>query len=151
MTLRLKNPSVTIARLRTFASSEMLTLMMDADQEWSLSNPGPDAFLVWLEPWCDEFEGPVRSVITLKTSGDLEIEWTPQNLVVWASGPTVSIFIDDEPQEACADSIPIPDGLTKGMLNILFADQPTACLGGRPSQSIDPISWWCRVKGLFNR
>ncbi|WP_153039505.1 hypothetical protein [Sphingobium yanoikuyae] len=129
----------------------MLTLMTDVNQEWSLSNPGPDALLVWLEPWCDEFEVPVRSVITLKTSGDLEIEWTSENLVVWASGPTVSVFINDERQKSGAESIPIPDGLTKGILNILFADQPTARLGGRTSQSIGPISWWCRVKGLFSR
>ena len=129
----------------------MLTVMPDADEKWSLSNPGPNAFLVWLEPWCEEFTVPVRSTISLKTLGDLEIEWAPENLVVWASGPTVTVFIDDERQQSCAESIPIPDGLTKGMLNILFADQPTARLGGRPSRSIGLTSWWRRIIGLLRR
>lgn len=135
----------------------MLTLMTATDHEWSLCNPGPDVLIVWLEPWCDQFEVPVRSAITLKTAGDVEkrgvdeIEWSPDNLVVWATGPTVAVFIDDVLQESGSATIPIPDGLTKDMLSVVFADQPAARLGGRPLHAVGPTSWWRRVKGLLGQ
>lgn len=134
----------------------MVTLITAADHEWELCNPGPDVLLVWLEPWCDEFEVPVRSTITLKTSGAAErglgeIEWSPDNLIVWAAGPTVTVYIDDMLQESGSANIPIPDGLTKGMLNVIFADQPTARLGGRLSNAVGPTSWRQRLMGLFRR
>ena len=128
---------------------------MGIDHEWSLCNPGPDTLLVWLEPWCDEFEIPVRSTITLKTSSDAEqcglgeIEWGPDNLVVWATGPLVIVFIDDVLQTSGSATIPIPDGLTKGMLNLVFAGHPAARLGGRHSHAVSPTSWWLRVKCLL--
>lgn len=131
--------------------------MTATDHEWSLCNPGPDTLLVWLEPWCDEFEVPARSAISLKTPGGAEgrglgeIEWGPDNLVVWATGPTVAVFVDDVLQESGSATIPIPDGLTKNMLNVIFADQPVARLGGRPSHAVVPASWWRRVKGLLGR
>jgi hypothetical protein len=129
--------------------------MMGTDQEWSLCNPGPDTLLVWLEPWCDEFEVPARSTVTLKTPGGAEgrgvgeIELGPDNLIIWAAGPTVAVFIDDVLQDSASAIIPIPDGLTKGMLNVVFADQPAARLGGRPSHVAARAPWWRRVKSLF--
>jgi hypothetical protein len=135
----------------------MVRRMTATDHEWSLCNLGPDTLLVWLEPWCDEFEVPARSTVTLKTPGGAEqcglgeIEWGPDNLVVWATGPTVTVFIDDVLQSSGSATIPIPDGLTKGMLNLVFADKPAARLGGRPSHAVGPISWWRRVKGLLGQ
>ena len=135
----------------------MKTQMAATDHEWSLCNPRPDTLLVWLEPWCDEFEVPVRSAIALKMSGNAEgrgvgeIEWGPDNLVVWATGPTVAVFIDNVLQESGSAIIPIPDGLTKDMLKIVFSDQAAARLGGGPSHTVAPISWWRRVKGLLGR
>lgn len=131
--------------------------MPAANHEWSLCNHKPDTFLVWLEPWCDAFEVPARSTITLKTSdgaaqcGLGEIEWGPDNLVVWATGPTVTVFIDDLLRSSGSATIPIADGLTKGMLNVVFANQPAARLGGRLSHAVGPISWRRRVKGLLGR
>jgi hypothetical protein len=135
----------------------MLTLMTATDHEWSLCNPGPDTLRVWLEPWCDEFAVPVRSAITLTTSGNAEprgigeIEWSPGYLIVWASGPTVAVSIDDVVQKSGSAIIPIPDGLNKHMLNVVFADQPAARLGGGPSHGVGTTSIWQRVKGLFGR
>lgn len=131
--------------------------MMPADHEWSLCNPGPDTLFVWLEPWCDEFEVPARSAITLNMPGGAEgrrvgeIEWSPDYLVIWAAGPTVAVFIDDVLQESGSAIIPIPNGLTKGMLNVLFADQAEARLGGRPSHVIAWAPWWRRVISLLGR
>lgn len=131
--------------------------MTAADHEWRLCNPGPDVLLVWLEPWCDEFKVPVRSTITLKTSGRAEegrlgeVEWGPHNLIIWAAGPTVTVFIDDALQESGSAIIPIPDGLTKSMLNVLFDHQPTARLGGRHSHAVGTTSWWQRATGLFSQ
>jgi hypothetical protein len=135
----------------------MLTLMTTADQQWSLCNPGPDTLRVWLEPWCDEFEVPVGSTITLKPSGGDEergvgeVEWSPDNLVIWATGPMVEVFIDGVLQQSGSAAIPIPDGLTKGMLNVVFAGQPTARLGGAPSNAPGRTSWWRRVKRMLGR
>ncbi|WP_442680657.1 hypothetical protein ACSBM8_05525 [Sphingomonas sp. ASY06-1R] len=131
--------------------------MTGADHEWSLCNPGPDTLRVWLEPWCEEFEVPARSAITLKAPSGAErhemgeIEWGPDNLVIWAAGPTVAVFIDDVLQESGSAIIPIPDGLTKNLLNVIFADQPAARLGGRSSHAVAPAPWWRRVKGLLGR
>ena len=135
----------------------MVTCMKVTSHEWSLSNPGPNTFSVWLEPWCDEFEVPVRSTITLQTPRDAdrcgleEIEWGPDNLVVWATGTTVTVFIDNVLQKSGSAVIRLPDGLTKGMLNIVFADQPAARLGGQSSHAVGPTYWWQRLKGLFSR
>ncbi|WP_443971507.1 hypothetical protein [Sphingobium sp. CR28] len=129
--------------------------MTTSDYQWGLSNPGPESLLVWLEPWCDEFEVPARSTITLKAPGGFEegapgeVEWTPKNLVIWGNGPTVEVFIDGVHHESGSAVIPIPDGLTKKMLNVVFAEQPTARLGGAPSTVIDWTSRWRRVRHIL--
>ena len=133
----------------------MMSSMTATDYQWSLCNPGPETLLVWLEPWCEEFEVPVRSTITMKPSGDAhepalgEVEWGPDNLVIWATGPTVAVFIDNVLQDSGSAEIPIPDGLTKQMLNIAFAGQPAARLGGTPFNPVRRTSLWWRVKGLI--
>ena len=38
--------------------------------------------------------------------------------------------------------IPVPDGSTKKVLGIVFADQPTARLGGSGSHNSERIPWW---------
>ena len=129
--------------------------MTTSDHQWGLSNPGPDGLLVWLEPWCDEFEVPARSTITLKAPGGFEegipgaVEWGPKNLVIWGNGPTLEVFIDGVHQESGSAVIPIPDGLTKKMLNVVFADQPAARLGGAPSDVVERPSHWRRVRRLL--
>lgn len=116
--------------------------MTDADHQWGLSNPGPDTLYLWLEPWADEIEAPVRSTITFDPSGGPEdcplgqVEWTTDHLLVWATAQRVAVFVDGELQHTGSAVIAVPDGLTKGMLGIVFADQPAARLGGAPS---DPI------------
>ena len=127
--------------------------MTDADCHWSLSNPGPDKLIVWLEPWAEEFDVPVRSTVKLKSSGGArslgEVEWASEHLIIWASAQTVEVFIDGVFQESGSAVIPIPDGLTKEMLNILFADQPDARLGGTSPVAIDGSSRWKRLRRRF--
>lgn len=131
--------------------------MTRTDHEWSLCNPGPDTLLVWLEPWCDEFEVPPGSTITLKTQaggeggGVGEIEWGPENLIIWANGPTVAVFVDDVLQDSGSAISPIPNGLTKSMLNTLFANQPQARLGGHPSPVVARKPWWRRLISLLSK
>ncbi|WP_294332352.1 hypothetical protein [uncultured Sphingomonas sp.] len=128
--------------------------MTRTDHEWSLCNPGPGTLLVWVEPWCDEFEVPPSATITLKTpdgveSGTVgEIEWGPENLIIWANGPTVAVFVDDVLQESASAIVPIPNGLTKGMLNTLFAEHPQARLGGYPLPVVATPPWWRRLRNL---
>jgi hypothetical protein len=128
----------------------MLALMTDIDNQWGLSNPGPKTLLVWLEPSAEEFDVPVRSTITLNPSGGSqgctlgEVEWTPYHLVVWASAQTVEVFIDGVLQESGSAVIPIPDGLTKEMLNIVFSGQPAARLAGAGSLR-SRATWWQRI------
>lgn len=127
--------------------------MIDVNRQWSLSNPGPDKLLVWLEPWAEEFEVPAGSTIALRAAGDAndalleETEWTPDHLVLWASAPgTVKVFIDEAHQESASEVIEIPDGLTRQMLNVVFAGQPAARLGGRSSDVAEQTSLWQRFR-----
>lgn len=124
----------------------MLTEMTEASIQWGVSNPGPATLLIWLEPWAEEFAVPVRSTVNLRSSGWSEehglggVELTREHIVIWACAPTIEVFIDGSLQESGSSSIPIPDGLTKEMLGILFADQPTARLAGAGGLRDQPAS-----------
>lgn len=130
--------------------------MTDADRRWSLSNPGPERLAVWLEPWAEEFEVPVRSTITMEwpagseESALGEFEWTRDHLIVWANVSTVRVLLDGVLQDTGSAVIPIPASLTRAMLSIVFADQPTARLGGAYAGSIKPETWWSRFRRRFH-
>lgn len=130
----------------------MFTQMTDADRCWGLSNPGPDTLYVWLEPWADEIEVPARSAITLDPSGGPDdcplgqVEWSTDHLVVWATAQRIAVSVDGVLQRSVSASVPAPDGLTKGMLGIMFADRPAARLGGAPLYLIGRPSWWQLIK-----
>jgi hypothetical protein len=133
----------------------MLTSMSDVHSKWSLSNPGPDNLLIWLEPWAEEFEIPPRSTVTFKSPNESdghalgEVEWTQDYLIIWASAPNVVVLIDDVMQDSCSATIPIPDGLTRELLNIVFADQPAARLGGGGLRAGQRTSYWQRLRRRF--
>jgi hypothetical protein len=122
--------------LQTFSPSDLLLEMTSAVYQWGLSNPGPGTLTLWLEPWAEEFEVLARTSVTLVSSDGSEncligqMEWTADRLVVWATAQTVAVSIDGVLQQSASAIIPIPDGLTKETLGILFADQPAARLGG---------------------
>ena len=123
--------------------------MVGPDNQWSLYNAGPDALLVWLEPWAEKFVVPTRSTLAIQPSGGRafgEVEWTPDHLIIWADAPTIEVFIDGALQDSASATVAVPDGLTKGMLGILFADQPSARLGGTYADAVGRISWWDRIK-----
>lgn len=128
---------------------------MIANCDWSLSNPGPDELLVWLEPWAEEFMIPVESTVALKASSDVgesgvgDIEWASDHVVVWATARTVEVFIDGQRQDSASAIVAIPDGLSKDMLSILFAGQPSARLGGVEYSVVDQPSWRARLRRLF--
>jgi hypothetical protein len=128
--------------------------MTSVDRNWGLCNPGPGTILLWLEPWAEEFEIPARSTVTLQPAIGFEgspleqVEWNEEHLVVWASAPTVAVAIDGVVQDSASASIAIPGGLTKGMLGILFANQPAARLGGSSLQLPKRSSWWTRLLRL---
>ncbi len=129
--------------------------MTQIDCDWSLSNPGPDELVVWLEPWAEEFVVPVRSTVAMKApvggaAQEIgEIEWASDRVVVWATTTTVAVFIDDVLQDSASAIVPIPDGLSKGMLSILFKGHPTARLGGAASDTVYQASWWERLRRRF--
>ncbi|MFN3819471.1 hypothetical protein [Blastomonas sp.] len=123
--------------------------MADLDNQWSLSNPGRNSLLVWLEPWAEEFVVPPKSTIAMTPARGQalgEIEWTPDHLVVWASAPTVEVFVDTVLQDSGSATISIPDGLTKGILSIVFGGHPAARLGGTPADTYQPRPLWDRIK-----
>ncbi|WP_374295356.1 hypothetical protein [Sphingomonas sp.] len=125
------------------------------DCDWRLSNPGPDELVIWLEPWAEEFIVPVRSTVALKAPSGAEaqevgeVEWASDHIVVWASARTVAVFIDDVLQDSASAFVPVPDGLSKGMLNILFKGHPTARLGGAASDTGNRASWWVKLRRRF--
>ena len=129
----------------------MLTRMTGVDNEWGLSNVGPEDLLIWLEPWAEEFVVSARSTVILRPSGGTqedalgEMEWTPDHLVIWANAPTVEVYIDGVRQDSGSAVIPIPEGLTKDMLNIIFAGQPAARIGGAASEAMPRPAWWQRI------
>lgn len=127
--------------------------MTDVDRQWSLSNPGPDKLLVWLEPWAEEFEVPAQSTLALSMPNGTEegmlvdVEWTSDHLVVWASAPgTVKVYVDGALQDSGSALVSIPEGLTKQILNVVFAGQPAARLGGQTSDLTERTSWWQRAR-----
>jgi hypothetical protein len=136
----------------------MLRLMDEVDCQWSLSNPGPDKLVLWLEPWAEEFEVPVRSTIALSTSigtGEAmlgEVEWTADHLIFWATETGIlKVFVGGALQDSASALVPLPAGLTKPMLNILFAGQPAARLGGKSFDVPHRESWWKRARRQFLR
>lgn len=121
------------------------------DHRWSMSNPGPENLAIWLEPWAEEFDVRVRSTIAMEwadpeESALGELEWTPEHPVVWADVFPLRVLIDDVLQDTSSAAIPIPAGLTKAMLNIMFASQPTARLGGAYSDATKRETWWSRMR-----
>jgi hypothetical protein len=137
----------------------MLIQMTRTDHELSFSDPGPDNLRVWLEPWAEEFEIPALSTIALSPSREDEscplgeLEWAEDHLIIWASAEKVAVSIDGVAQHSGSASIPIPEGLSKAMLGVLFADQPAARLGGTEYIVADRPRWWTRLKhrlGLLN-
>jgi hypothetical protein len=57
----------------------------------------------------------------------------------------VAVSIDGVLQRSGSALIPVPDGLTKQMLGIVFADQPAARLGGSGSHLTERTPWWKRL------
>ncbi|WP_313442811.1 hypothetical protein [Novosphingobium sp.] len=129
--------------------------MTIVDCDWSLSNPGPDELVVWLEPWAEEFVIPIQSNVALKASGDVgecgvgDIEWASDHVVVWANAKTIEVFIDGQRQDSASAIVAIPNGLSKDMLSILFAGQPSARLGGVDSRVVNRASWRGCLRRLF--
>lgn len=129
--------------------------MTIVDCDWSLSNPGPDELLVWLEPWAEEFFIPVQSTVALKASSDVgecglgDIERASDHVVVWANAKTIEVFIDGQRQDSASAIVAIPDGLSKDILSILFAGQPSARLAGVESRLVNRASWMERLRRLF--
>ena len=125
--------------------------MIERDSHWSLSNPGPNKLLIWLEPWGEEFEVPARSTVAVAVTNESEkgavdeVEWTPDHLILWAGAGTMKIFIDGVLQESASAVVPIPDSMTKQMLGIVFANQPAARLGGQPIDPTERTSHWRRI------
>jgi hypothetical protein len=74
------------------------------------------------------------------------LEWTPDHLVIWADVSTLKVFIDDVLQDTSSTAIPVPAGLTKAMLNIVFAGQPSARLGGAYGDVVKRERWWSRLR-----
>lgn len=128
---------------------------MSGDYDWCLSNPGPDELIVWLEPWAEEFAVPVRSTVAVKVSGRPdghevgEIEWASDRVVIWATAKMVEIFIDDVFQDSASAIVPLPEGLRKGMLTLLFANHPSARLGGVTDSEVYKTSWRERLLCWF--
>jgi hypothetical protein len=132
--------------------SDKRSLMRHVANEWSLSNPGPDELVVWLEPWAEEFVVPARSTIAVRASGGPEpsevgeIEWVSDHVVIWATAKMVEVYIDDELQDTASAIVSLPDGLSKGMLNVMFKGHPSARVGGAASEPHQKPSWWDRLR-----
>lgn len=126
--------------------------MKESRCQWSVSNPGPEELLLWLEPWAEEFRVPIRSTVVMSSpaAGEAaplgEVEWTPDHLVVWANQPgTLEVYINGALQASSSATVPIPASMTKPMLQVVFGNQPAARLAGRPYNASEQ-SLWQRVR-----
>lgn len=137
---------------RSRVPSEASPSMTHVACDWSLSNAGPDELVVWLEPWAEEFLVPTRSAIALRALGGAEpsyvgeIEWVLDHVTIWATATIVEVYIDNVLQDTASAIVPLPDGLSKGMLNVMFGGQPTARLGGAASHPYNKPPWWDRLR-----
>ena len=113
--------------------------------------------LLWLEPWADEVEVPPRSTVTIAwpaesdPSAPGEFSWTPDHLVLWAAAPTIRVFLDGILQRTASATVPIPAGLTRGMLTVMFENRPEARLAGAPTIGKRHRHWWSALGTLFRR
>jgi len=107
-----------------------------------VSNATDAALTVWIEPWCDELELPVRGVLTLKApagSGDVaELEGVDNRLVVWAMAPgTLVVSINGVEQDTGSRTIALPAEMlslpVKRFVSLAFENQPRARPAGAPS------------------
>jgi hypothetical protein len=131
-----------------------------ADWHWGVSNAGQSTVLLWLEPWADEVEVPTGKTATLRIVSavahpdPLEIEDTGEHVVIWAAGgDCVEVYLDGVLQHTGSASIPVPDGFgnsTKGLLGIMFDNQPKARLAGQ-QPTTKPPSLWGRLRPLMGR
>jgi hypothetical protein len=132
-------------------NSEKVT-MSKPDSRWSFTNLGNQAIAVWLEPWADKFLLAPGSTVQLRAPDGSEvgdIEQTEDQITVWASAETIEVFIDDEPQKSVSAIVPAPRSMTKDMLHTVFANQPSARLGGAENPILHPTSLWKRIKARF--
>ena len=111
--------------------------------------------MVWLEPWAEEFHVPTGSTIVLRSLDDSELgEVEPGNaqFTIWASARKVEVFIDGELQDTASAHIATPEGASRKMLEIMFASQPAARLGGAPYlPEKPPSSFWQKIKAVIFR
>jgi hypothetical protein len=122
----------------------------DSEQKLYLCNADVAPILVWLEPWALEFQLPSRAILTLACTAYEStidpwplIEVVDDVLTVWGSGGSrIAVFIDDVDQQSFSAGYAAPDlGTlsTKGFVNLVFRDQPTARPGGHPFQHAKPL------------
>lgn len=124
--------------------------MSDPQWHWGVSNPGPDRLLIWLEPWAEEFEVPVRSTLTVtvindkRTTHSVEVDEGDEHIVLWADGgDKAEVSIDGVVQDSASAVMPFPEtpGLSaRSFLNVVFEHAPEARLGGRSPDVPEPVS-----------
>jgi hypothetical protein len=126
------------------------------DWHWAMSNAGSTKVLLWLEPWADEVEVPVGGTATLRILNasnqfdSLDVEETGEHVVIWAAdGDCLEVYIDGVLQPTGSASIPVPEGLTKNLLGVVFANQPEAHLAGRRSR-IEAPAFWRRIRSWIS-
>jgi hypothetical protein len=125
--------------------------------EINLCNALPRPLQLWFEPWAQEFELPVRAVLTLRCSAAPDIDPSPtfeaihdDALTVWgAGGSLIAVLIDGVDQDSFTSHLMAPDAgplSPKAFVDLVFGDHPEARPGGAPySPTPGKQSWLGRL------
>src|SRR5690348_2251714 len=89
----------------------------------TLHAPADRVLHLWFEPWAHGLAFPAGSVVELvatsQESGELELDATPERTAVYGwPGSTLRVLVDGQVVEHF--STPVPTGLTREKLSILF-------------------------------
>jgi hypothetical protein len=117
--------------------------MKTYEQILIMQAPADRPLHVWFEPWAEGLAFRVGSKIELRACspipGELEIEESAERTAIYAwPGSTLRAFMNDA--EVLSFDLPVPDGLTRDKVAMLFGDAPKPSEG--ELKQFARKSWW---------
>jgi hypothetical protein len=107
-----------------------------------LEAPADKPLYLWFEPWAEGLSFPPRCIVELHaasdSAGELEFDEGTESTTVYAwPGSTLEVLVDG--RVVLAFDHPVPSGLTREMVSLVFGEPPTPTEG---EKSLHRKPWW---------